>query len=356
MASPLGGRVPLLVTFSGEANGPYSIDFDDGSPGFSFTCGGAPCGSNAINQSHTYSADGIYKIDMNDTTGKYSQTVTVSTQNATGTAAGGCTSWNVQCQAGYQLQDNGVGSNGCQLQPTCTPTPPGYAPGFGPGGSNLAYTTTVYYDDTTGSATPPPSQTALNQKTPTLPPPGQGLHGDLLSAGGGATIQATSVNGNSAVSGFFGIAGNATNLCLSRPWANNFLSYIIPPSFFDNICSLAGYPVGVVQAPGGGQASTNVSVAPPQQQTTQYQTSSQAQAKIWANPASVSLGGRTTIFWTTQGVTSCVESSSDGNFSGNSTSGGASTVALSGPVTFTIKCNTPTGTPITNSATVTIGN
>lgn len=226
-----------------------------------------------------------------------------------------------------------------------------------------ALTSTIYYNDTTSSATPPPSRTPLNQPL-SQQLPANGLHGDIRSFGKGVTIYATSRNANTVVAGFYGSGSTAGRLCQSRPWAKNFLSYVIPAAFFDNICSWAGYPNGAVSGSvqGGGGTGTfggtvrNTSVgAPTPVGGTQYPPGQQPQAKIWARPASVSIGGRTTIFWTSQFVTACTESSSDGNFSGSTVSGGASTVALSGPVTFTIKCRSIDGATISNSTTVTIG-
>ena len=226
---------------------------------------------------------------------------------------------------------------------------------------------TQYYTNATDASTPSASQTPLNQNP--VPVPTNGIHGDIKSFGGGATIYASSRSGNTEVSGFFGSTAGGTSksaagsLCQVRPWNSNFLSYIIPPTFFDNLCSLGGYPVGAVQvvssgagnngaSTGGG--SKNVSVPAPKSVTT-YSNPVVAQAKIWARPASVSLGGRTTIFWTSENVTSCSESSSDGNFSGSSPSGGASTVALSGATTFRIECNTIDGKTVSDSTTVQIG-
>jgi hypothetical protein len=226
---------------------------------------------------------------------------------------------------------------------------------------------TQYYSNTTDSSTLTPAQTPLNQNP--VPVPTNGLHGDILSFGGGVTIYASSRSGNTEISGFYGANGAGTSqsiggrLCQSRPWAQNFLSYVIPPTFFDNLCSWGGYPVGVVQIAGSsgggstggrGGGSSNTSMPAPQSNTP-YSNPVQAQAKIWARPASVSLGGRTTIFWTSQNVSACTESSSDGNFSGNTTSGGASTVALSGATTFTIKCQTVDGKTVSDSTTVPIG-
>jgi len=232
---------------------------------------------------------------------------------------------------------------------------------------------TQYYGDTTSTSTPAASQTPLNQNP--VPIPQNGLHGDIRSFGGGATIYASSRTATTEVSGFFGSTAGGTpqsaagKLCQSRPWANNLLSYIIPPAFFDGLCSWGGYQVGAAQTAGtsgsaaayggspygtAGGSSKNVSVPAPKT-TAIYSNPVQASAKIWARPASVSLGGRTTIFWTSQNVTSCVESSSDGNFSGTSTSGGASTVALSGATTFKIQCQTVDGQTVSDSTTVRIG-
>lgn len=217
-------------------------------------------------------------------------------------------------------------------------------------------TSTYYYDDTSGD-TPTASSTPLNQNPVPVP---TGLHGDISTFGGGATIYANNRTANSETAGFFGTGSTVANLCAARPWATNFLSYVIPPTFFDSLCSLAGYGGGGASPSGGGsggmQGTTNVSVAAPATQTAATTTNPYAPvATIWARPTSVSIGGRTTIFWTSQNVTACTESSSDGNFSGSSTSGGASTVALSGPVTFTIQCRGADGSMISNSTTVTIG-
>lgn len=218
-------------------------------------------------------------------------------------------------------------------------------------------TSNLYYDNTTGSATP--SQTPLSQNS--VPAPANGLEGNISTLGGGVTIYATSRSDTSETAGFFGSNSIAGQLCQSRPWASNFLSYIIPPTFFDNLCSWAGYPAGSQQSPlvstgsSATNASQNVSVPAPQQSQPSYNSTAQPSATIWARPPYVSLGGRTNIFWVSQNVSSCTESSSDGNFTGSSTSGGASTVALSGPVTFTIKCLGLDGSTVSNSTTVTIG-
>ena len=270
------------------------------------------------------------------------------------------------CAAGQIVQDNGLDNRGCRVAYTCVANPSGNVPYTdtpSPSPNTVsevpisqALTTNVYYDDT-GMA-PSTAATPLSQKN--IPLPANGLRGDIRSFGGGATIYASSRNDNTEVSGFFGSSATAGRLCQSRPWSKNFLSYVIPASFFDSLCTWAGLPTGAPVSSGTsgsegwGSARRNTSVAPPVA-TIPYVDEQVAEAKIWARPASVNIGGRTTIFWTSKNVTACTQSSSDGNFSGSSTSGGASTVALTGPVTFTIQCRATNGTMISNSTTVFIG-
>jgi hypothetical protein len=73
---------------------------------------------------------------------------------------------------------------------------------------------------------------------------------------------------------------------------------------------------------------------------------------IWAVPAAVPLGARTTIFWNTQGVTNCTETSPDGSFNQNSLSGGAATVPITGATTFSISCDAPDGSHVTGYVVV----
>ncbi len=212
------------------------------------------------------------------------------------------------------------------------------------------------YNDGTNENTPDPSETDLNQKN--IPVPADGVKGDLRSFGGGATIYGRSRSGGTEVSGFFG-GTSSGGLCSSRPWASNFLSYIIPPSFFDGLCSMAGFGPGSIESVGGGygQGTTRAVAGPggPTYTPSGQQIGVYPEAKIRASPPSVNLGGRTTVFWTSRDVSSCEEVSSDGNFAGSSTSGGASTVALSGPVTFYIRCLGLDGKYIQDSFTVQIG-
>jgi hypothetical protein len=72
---------------------------------------------------------------------------------------------------------------------------------------------------------------------------------------------------------------------------------------------------------------------------TSYQCSvrvADPRAVIWADPATVSLGGRTTIFWNAQDVESC--SVAGPSFSETGLYGGASTVGINTASTFTINC------------------
>lgn len=192
-----------------------------------------------------------------------------------------------------------------------------------------------------------------------------GIAGDIQVAGNGATVIVTNQNaqGNSITAGFYGsdvTSGQPQSLvsswCQSQPWNKNFLSGIIPPSFFDSLCLLRGFKVGlpvIVPTLSSPSISTQKTTKPA---TTTVATSTgpyvPPQADIWAVPATVPLAARTTIFWSTKGVTSCTETSPDGSFSQNSLSGGAATVPLSGATTFTISCIAPDGTHVTNYVTV----
>lgn len=247
---------------------------------------------------------------------------------------------------------------------------------FGTTGSTSTTDTSNTNTDTTGTITNVASTTSLtpvDQSQPvTLNPftnPAYllpGLRGDIKVLNNGATIVAGNRNQttNSEVAGFYGSntfsgqpTGLVANLCQNRPWASNFLSYVIPPTFFDGLCSLRGYTVGLPQ-----QAPT-VTVTQTAPQTTTTSTTTQkpatstvqtipARVRIWAAPATVPLGSRTSIFWTSQGVTDCKETSPDGSFSQNTLSGGASTVPLTGATTYTISCVDMSGNPVTSEVTV----
>ncbi len=203
------------------------------------------------------------------------------------------------------------------------------------------------------------------------------VSGNIVTTPNGGTFTANSTNGDTEVAGFFGgntIAGAVTALvsswCTSRPWSTNFLANIFPPSFFDGLCTWAGYTVGPTAAT---QASANPQVSLTQTSVQQTRTPAKTttpanttqsppaasttlsvvpKVDIWAVPASVTLGARTTIYWNTQGVTGCAETSPDGSFSENTLSGGANTVPLTQATTYSISCVDTKGNPVTGYVTV----
>jgi hypothetical protein len=205
--------------------------------------------------------------------------------------------------------------------------------------------------------------TSLGQSGPT---------GQIRVLPNGVTIVVTNqdIQSNTVTAGFLGnqvstgrtSTGLAATWCRSRPWATNFLSFIIPATFFDSLCSLSGYQVGestqstgtaqvgsqssIIRTPQTKQNATNTVVNPP------VTTSPPMQVDIWAEPPTVPLGGRATIFWNSRNAASCVETSPDGSFSHSTLSGGAATVPVSGPTTFTISCIAPDGTYATDFVTV----
>ncbi|MBP9757815.1 MAG: hypothetical protein KBD06_04395, partial [Candidatus Pacebacteria bacterium] len=156
-----------------------------------------------------------------------------------------------------------------------------------------------------------------------------------------------------------------STMCINRPWSKNFLSYIIPPSFFDSLCTWRGYAVGgattttkpVTPAAPITNGTVKTTVTKTTGATTSKATTTApitAKVDIWASPTTVPLGARTSIFWNTQGVTECIETSPDGSFTQTSLKGGASTVPLTAPTTFTISCVAPNGAHITDSVVVQI--
>ena len=193
-----------------------------------------------------------------------------------------------------------------------------------------------------------------------------GERGDIEVRWGGATIIGgmRDTQTNTEVAGFYGsetLGGQPQGLvgqwCKERPWVSNFLSKIVAPTFFDGLCKWRGFQVGtppvLTQKP--VVRPTTPTPKPVVATTTAPAPAAPVvppKADIWAVPASVPLGGRTSIFWNTQGVTSCVESSPLGNFSQSSLSGGAATVPITAATTFTITCKAPDGSEITNSVVV----
>lgn len=193
--------------------------------------------------------------------------------------------------------------------------------------------------------------------------PASGQQGNILIDNTGAMIVAGVRTSNSETASFYGSGSSVSQpttfvgkLCTSRPWASGLVAAVIPASFFDSLCSWQGYQVGTLAPTGTG---TSIIQQTAQQQPRQAipQTpvsplTIHPQAKIWAQPAAVRLGSRTSVFWTSSDVQSCTVSGP--NFSANTLAGGASTVPLSGEATFTIKCTAADGTDVTKSTTVTI--
>ena len=190
-----------------------------------------------------------------------------------------------------------------------------------------------------------------------------GTQGDITLLPSGATIIARSrdTQSNTEVAGFYGSTisggdqpqGLAARMCQSRPWSNAVVSFVIPPTFFDSLCASRGYQVGIL-TPAVQQTTTVVETTPEEVSTTTQQIVSTItpEADIWAVPANVPLGARTSIFWNTKGVTSCTVSSPEGNFEEHALSGGAATVPLSGVTTFVISCTTAQGETIEDSVVV----
>lgn len=228
---------------------------------------------------------------------------------------------------------------------------------------------------TTGGSTVTNQASTSTMQQTMLVAPAPGVSGDIQYSANDVTVLVNNIDtkNGTQVAGFYGTGaggqptGVISNMCQGRPWASNFLSNIIPGAFFDSLCELRGYKVGVsgtsavvnAQAPTGSVRRPSVAT-PTKATTTPAKATStepyvEPKVDIWAVPASVPLGARTTVFWNAKGVTSCTATSPDGSFSQNTVSGGAATVPLSGPTTYTISCLTPAGTHVTNYVTVNLG-
>lgn len=325
-ASPTSGSVPLPVTFTTnpiDSTQTYTVDPGDGGTPVSLTSNG--CTSNTSSTcvyggTYTYSAPGTFTATLEDASGEQLATASVAITNPNGATS--------------TVSLSQVLSNI---------------------GGLLA-----------GSST----ESASGQTSPNFP----GVFGNILLDQNGATIFAATISGNnSETSGFYGSdtlnsqpQGGVAQLCQNRPWSSNFLADIIPPSFFDSLCQWGGYQVGQTQpaSTAGGpqvtltqQAQTSTTQTSAATTTAATTTSAIApQAVIWAVPSAVPLGARTSVYWNTQGVTQCTESSPDGSFNESSLSGAAATVPLTGATTFTISCLDPNGNPVTNYVTVSISN
>jgi len=185
-----------------------------------------------------------------------------------------------------------------------------------------------------------------------------GISGDLRIFGTAVTafVSNRDAQNNTQVSGFYG-ADAATQaaavtvvakMCKERPWATNFLSFIVPASFFDSICVLRGFQVGTPPPPKKISTSTGTSSKP----VTPPKPYVPPKVDIWAVPDAVRSGFRTSIFWESRGVESCVVASADGSFSQTALSGHAPSAPLSSAMTFTITCQTATSTPVIGQVTV----
>lgn len=224
----------------------------------------------------------------------------------------------------------------------------------------------------------------------------EGVSGDVQMQGAGVHVLAS--NRDSArgtqVSGFYGFQARSgvtaaivfKNLCALRPWSSNFISFIVPSAYFDSLCTSRNLAVGVTAATaaannssGTAGASATGSTAKPKigatnpgtgvtigtgvDQAAQDTSSTvpaaprtylgKARVDIWASPASVNSGQRTSIFWDTTGVYTCTLSSSDRSFTGSSLSGHGATQALTKNTTFMINCETATSS-VSNQVVVTV--
>lgn len=270
----------------------------------------------------------------------------------------------------------GTGTGGNAASTSTNPCSGGFGGDFGQGGS--IFDTSSYFNDTSSSTgslfddlnqpTGSTVSTFLNNATATqatgatqqnvvVPTTTSKLTGSIRVGEAGATVVANLRDGVAEVAGFFGgstFGGNASQsvagrLCATRPWAG-VISKIIPPTFFDTLCSKAGYQVGVTNPAPITQVAvpkkTPVQAMPPKQPV----DLGPVEIDIWAEPSSVRLGTRTYIFWRSKGVLDC--SVKGPNFTQNALAGGASTVPLSGATTYTLECALPDGTTVSDSVTV----
>lgn len=327
--TPASGVVPLTVTASFSAgtscDDAYDLSWGDGSADVTMqyvaSASGA-CAALAQIQSptHTYTSAGTYTITLR---------------------------------------------SGISLQYTSTATVVVSSP------SGIASSSPITADVTGVFTLPANPSSAGAQNTPS------GISGAIQTSGTGATFVGNEVASGSETSVFFGgdtIAGFVTNLisgwCQSRPWASGIIARIIPPSFFDGLCKSNGFsvgsPISQAVASAGSQPTVALSQTPVEQGFTQptqvvhvIATTTPVipgRVDIWAVPSSVPLGSRTTIFWNTENVTSCTESSPDGSFVESSLTGGAATVPLTQPTTYTISCLDSQGKPVTGYVVVSISN
>ena len=202
-------------------------------------------------------------------------------------------------------------------------------------------------------------------KTPVVPDGAtqltSGSKGDILIGEGGVTIVGSSQDGDTETASFFGSDSRSRltsqsligRLCAARPWDGSFLKAVIPSSFFDGLCRIGGYQVGVSQlVPStGGAARPKTFTAPTDMPSYVPPPDTGAPSvDIWAEPDRVRLGTRTYIFWSSQNVESCKVSGP--SFQHTTLSGGASTVTITDTTVYTIECKGLDGSEATDSVTV----
>ncbi len=257
----------------------------------------------------------------------------------------------VDCAPGNHLLSGGKDAKGCVLPDTCVPdTSP-----------NPQKTTTPTTPTTTTRTIFATTTTTGGMVVPT-----GGARGDINVRVEGATVVGGTrdTQNNVEVAGFYGsetFGGQGSQglvgaWCKARPWASNFLSKIVAPSFFDGLCTWRGFQVGTPPPPTPAVVLQQTPKPKPVTATTTVSTSTAStvppKVDIWAVPTSVPIGARTSIFWNTQGVTNCTETSPNGGFNQSSLSGGAATQPITAATTFTISCLAPDGSHVTGSVTV----
>ncbi len=410
VANPLSGTKPLQVVFSynnGTADcgtPPMFIDFGDGnSENLPTYASSSSCAAITETITHTFTSDGSYTVRMKDATTqavKGGVTVTVGAGTATSTTpspdnSNTNTNTNTGTNTNTNTNTNGSTTNvflnktgstnntNSNISNTLFDTPLNNLNKTGSvstGGSNGTQTGGSV---STGGSNKNDDGAALNFDTPqsivqsiiqkNVQP---GAYGDVKILENGTTIIAGNRGKNSEVVGFFGLSGGTTQqgsavqrLCTARPWGTNFLSFIIPSTFFDSLCTWRGYSVGpktTTPPPTTTTTAPKTQVQPAQTGKTQPKTTqptttppatntaAKPKVDIWASPTTVPLGARTSIFWNTSNVQSCVQTSPDGSFSHKTLQGGASTVPLASATTFTISCIGLDGLPYTDNVTVMI--
>lgn len=389
VATPTSGATPLEVTFaftngnSGCNTPTLVIDFGDGKTEQQQIHTGTTCNGTAETTKHTYTQAGEFAARLlNATTQEIRGGVNLSitagegtteTPTPDSTTSTGGTNTNVGTTGFTSGNSTNIGN-------TLFTTPLsnlGNTGSVSTGGTSGNTNSTTAGSASTGGTNGGGTGASLNFNTPqsivqsiiqkNLPP---GAYGDVKILSNGTTIIAGMRENNTEVAGFYG--SNSTSgtsavakMCANRPWASNFLSYVIPPSFFDSLCSWRGYTVGggvktttttttgtlpTLKSVTGGTTKTITTATKPATTTAPVT----AIVDIWASPSTVPLGARTSVFWNTQGVTDCIETSPDGSFAHATLKGGASTVPLTSATTYTISCVAPNGAHVTDNVIVQI--